>query len=174
MLHTTTVAAGPLTQSTLTSQPRGLPTMQLLPHLRQFLGEPHLSLLVLATSHLFEPPPSNLSSIHHTPHQVYGTVHRKGNNNSTSRITVFGKSTSLSVNFWQLSTARELVTVTVWRLTVLHLHTCTGIYTLNRSVGEDATTPETMSNATVTVRYVDNGQIRRQGVPGVALQNPEG
>ena len=28
----------------------------------------------------------------------------KGNNISVSRLTVFGKSTSLSVNFWQLST----------------------------------------------------------------------
>ena len=57
----------------------------------------------------------------------YGTVHRKGNNNSTSRITVFGKSPSSSVNFWRLSTDCHgaltgngyRLTVTVWQLTVL-------------------------------------------------------
>ena len=34
---------------------------------------------------------------------------------------------------------------------------------LNQSVGEDTTTPETMSNAIVTVRYVDNGLARYDG-----------
>ena len=34
---------------------------------------------------------------------------------------------------------------------------------LNPSVGEDATTPETMSNTIVTVRYVDNGSARYNG-----------
>ena len=34
---------------------------------------------------------------------------------------------------------------------------------LNRSVGEDATTPETMSNAIVTVIYVDNKSARYDG-----------
>ena len=34
------------------------------------------------------------------------------------------------------------------------------VYTLNQLVGEDTTTPETMSNAIVTVRYVDNGSAR--------------
>ena len=37
----------------------------------------------------------------------YGTVHRKGNDNSICRLMVFGKSTSFSVNFWWLSTDRH-------------------------------------------------------------------
>ena len=32
-----------------------------------------------------------------------------------------------------------------------------------QSVGEDATTPETLSSAIVTVRYVDNGSARYDG-----------
>ena len=37
------------------------------------------------------------------------------------------------------------------------------VYTLNQSVSEDTTTPETMSNAIVTVRYIDNGSARYDG-----------
>ena len=43
-------------------------------------------------------------------------------------------------------------------------------------VSEDAATPETMSNATVTLRYVYRhqiGQKRQQGVPGVVPQDPK-
>ena len=81
-------------------------------------------------------PQSFLDSCQYCPSKSYCTMHRKGNDNFTSQITVFGKSTSLSVKFWQLSTDRHgaltgngyRLTVTVWRLMVLHLHMCTGIY----------------------------------------------
>ena len=45
-------------------------------------------------------------------------VHRKSNN-FTSRITFFGKSTSLSVNFWRLSTDHHgALTGNAYRLAV--------------------------------------------------------
>ena len=108
----------------------------------------------------------------------YGTVHRKGNDNSTSRITVFGKSTSSSVNFWQLSTDRHGALTgngNVWQLTVLHLHMCVGIY------AESISRRRRYYPRYHEQRYRDSeicrqriSQIRRQGVQGVALQDPKG
>ena len=113
----------------------------------------------------------------------YSTVHRKGNNNSTSRITVFGKSTSSSVNLWRLSTDRHgaltgigyRLSVTVWQLTVLHLHTCVGIYTESISRWRRYYPRDhEQRHRDSEIRRQWIGQIRRQGVPGVTLQDPKG
>ena len=80
---------------------------------------------------------------------------------------VIGKSPSLSVNFWQLrSDCHDVLTSTVYLYhlvvkSILHLHTYVGMYYTqicmlkSIPVSKDATTPETMSNAIVTVRHID-------------------
>ena len=113
----------------------------------------------------------------------YGTVHRKGNDNFTSRTTVFGKSTSSSVNFWQLSTDRHgaligngyRLTVTIWQLTVLHIHSCMGIYAESISRRRRCYPRDhEQRHRDSEIRRQWIGQIRWQGVPGVAFQDPKG
>ena len=75
------------------------------------------------------------------------------------------------MNFWRLSTDRHSaltgigLTVTVWQLTVLHLHTCVGIYaeSISRRRRFYLRYHEQRYRDSEIRIYVDNGSARYDG-----------
>ena len=93
----------------------------------------------------------------------YGTVHRKGTDNSTSRITVSGKSTSLSTNFWRLSTDRHSALTGNGYCLAVNGFAPTYMRGYIRWINQSMKMLLPQNNATVTVRYVDKGSARYDG-----------